>query len=44
MMHSYLNDVGKLEMEKKEKNVLLWGFFSQGEFRDVDKFITRNVY
>lgn len=43
MMNSYLKEVGMLEMDKREKNVLLGGF-GQGEFRDVDKFISRNVY
>ena len=42
MMNSYLNEVGKKELEKREKSVLLGGMC--GEFRNVDKFISRNLY
>lgn len=42
MMNSYLNEVGKKEIEKREKSVLLGDM--SGQFRDVDKFISRNLY
>ena len=42
MMNSYLYEVGLKELEKREKNVLLGEMC--GEFRDVNKFLSRNVY
>ena len=42
MMNSYLNEMGKKEIEKREKSVLLGDM--SGQFRNVDQFISRNLY
>jgi hypothetical protein len=42
MMNSFLSEVGRREQEMRDKNVLLGDM--AGEFRDLNKFISRNVY